>query len=81
MILVKSILTGLAALVLTAILMLVGWMVRVSMVMRKPRDRTVTIGIDPVSVFKSSPGLWIIAMIVFALGFYWEYRRAASGGG
>ena len=74
MILVKSILAGLVALILTAIVLLVGAVV-VLMVRFKPRHGQ-TIGIDPVGIVVSFPLLWIIAVIAFALGFYWEYRRA-----
>jgi len=72
-ILVKSILAGLLSLVLIAILLLVVLIVRLP----KPEAGT-QIGIDPVSIFKSSPLYGIAVIIVFALGFYWEYRRLRS---
>jgi len=70
---VKSILAGLLSLILAAILYLVVLFTRL------PKSEAGTeIGIDPVSMFKSSPLFGITAMIVFVLGFYWEYRRVRS---
>jgi hypothetical protein len=73
MIFVKSVLAGLLSVVSVAILYFVVLIVRAG----KPKAGT-SIGIDPVSMFKSSPRFGITAMIVFALGFYWEYRRVRS---
>jgi hypothetical protein len=70
---VKSTLVGLLALFLAAILYLVV------LVMGLPKSEPGTqVGFDPVSMFKSSPLFGITATIIFALGFYWEYRRVRS---
>jgi len=71
-ILAKSILAGLLSLVLVVILVVVVLVVRLA----KPGPGT-EIAIDPVSIF-NSPLFGITAIIVFALGFYWEYRRLRS---
>ena len=73
MILVKSLLVGLVAAFLAEIFLLVGGIVAIA-VLSHPGVETVAI--DPISVFKSSPALWALALVAFALGFLWEYTRA-----
>jgi len=75
MIFVKSVLAGLGSVVLVAILYLVALIVSTG----KPEAGT-EIGFDPVSMFKSSPLYGITALVIFALRFYWEYRRVRSRG-
>ena len=75
MILLKSILAGLIAVIVAAIVLPVG--VAYYLTWRIQRDKPgpeIAIGFDPVSA-ASSPVSWIITAIVFSLGFYWEYRR------
>jgi len=78
MVFLKSILAGLLALVLAVILLVVGAAV-IGIMLSKGQDGA-AIGFDPISMARSFPLLWVIALCatvgVFALGFYWEYRRA-----
>jgi Kef-type K+ transport system membrane component KefB len=75
MILLKSILAGLLAVIVAAIVLPVG--VCYYLTWRLQRDKPgqeIAIGFDPVTAARS-PVSWIIAAIVFSLGFYWECRR------
>jgi hypothetical protein len=40
-----------------------------------PGRNGAAIGFDPVSMMRHSPSVWIIAVLVFGLGFYMQYRR------
>ena len=72
MIFLKCILAGLGFLVGSAILLpLVA--IALLMVFVGPG-----IGIDLGSTVRSSPILWVLAFLLFLLGFFWEYRRARS---
>jgi len=75
MILLKSILAGLIAVIVAAIILPVG--IGYYLTWKLQRDKpgqAVTVGFDPVSAAKS-PVVWLIAVVVFSLGFYWKYRR------
>jgi len=72
MILVKSLLVGLVAAVMAAILLLLGGMAAVAII---PHPEGTTIAFDPPSVVRSSRALWAFAIVTFALAFVWEYRR------
>ena len=73
MIYVKSILMGLLAVAVTAGVPLM--IVCVYFGLRSERlPAGEAIAIDPINIFKSAPA-WIIAAVVFAVGFYWEHRR------
>jgi hypothetical protein len=75
MVLLKSTLAGLLAVIVAAIVLPVG--VCYYLTWRLQRDKPgqeITIGFDPVNAARSRVG-WIIAALVFSLGFYWEYRR------
>jgi uncharacterized BrkB/YihY/UPF0761 family membrane protein len=69
----KSLLVGLLAAVIAATLVLLGGMVAVAVF---PHAEETAITIDPLSVVRSSPALWALAIVVFALGFLWEYKHA-----
>ncbi|MGH9433471.1 MAG: hypothetical protein ACRD3T_18220 [Terriglobia bacterium] len=71
MIIIKSILAGLVALVVVALLLIIG--VLIAGILTATRGPT--IGIDPVSIMRSFPGYWVMPIIVFSLGFFWEYKR------
>jgi hypothetical protein len=75
-VLLKSILAGLVFLVGAAILLLLGAIVFFATVLA-PEAGT-AVGFDPVSFAKSSPLIWMLAVLVFLLGFSWEYRRAKA---
>jgi len=70
---VKSILVGLCSTFAAAFLLLLGAIVALAIIPH-PEDTVMTI--DPISVAKSSPLLWILAVLVFSVAFSWEYRRA-----
>ena len=76
MVLLKSILAGLVFLVGAAILLLLGTIVYFTAVLA-PEPGT-TVAFDPVSIAKSSPLIWMLAVLVFLLGFSWEYRRVKA---
>jgi hypothetical protein len=71
MLFVKSILVGLLSLIVGAILLLL--IIVVSLTARTSPGTTV--GIDIASFARSSPLIWIFSVLVFSLGFHWEYRR------
>ena len=74
MVLVKCILAGLLSVFLAAILAIV--VITISLSHYRPEGaETVTIGFDPVTAART-PLIWVGSMVVFALGFYLEYRRA-----
>ena len=72
MIFLKSIFAGLLAVVIAA--MVLPMIVCVYLTSRLPRDQETAVGFDLVAAARL-PVTWIIVAIVFALGFYWEYRR------
>jgi uncharacterized BrkB/YihY/UPF0761 family membrane protein len=76
MILLKSLLAGLVFLVGAAILLLLGTLIFFATVLAPEEGEAV--GIDPVSVARSSPMIWVLAVLVFVLGFFWEYRRVKA---
>jgi hypothetical protein len=73
MIFLKCTLAGLLFLVGSAILLFVGAIALFAIFVA--RDKEVTVGFDPVSIVKSSPMLWVLAILLFVLGFAWEHRR------
>jgi hypothetical protein len=79
MILLKSIFAGLLALLIAEIVLPVVIPIVIGLYLswRLPPEkagREVAVGFDPVAAARS-PVSWIMATIVFGLGFYWEYRR------
>jgi hypothetical protein len=79
MIYVKSILAGLLALIVLPVCLLV--IVVVGMVIYAavhPTSGEGSIGWDPISLVRMNPMLWSIPVIVFFMGFMWEYRRIAK---
>jgi hypothetical protein len=71
MILVKSVLAGLFLLIGVGILLLLSTVITLTAL----TSRGTTVGIDVVSVARSSPLIWILAVLTFALGFHWKCRR------
>jgi len=77
MLYVKSILAGLVTLFLSALLFIAVQLFRVLRIAREEMAMTSgEVGIDVVSLFKS-PRSWIVALIAFAIGFWWQFRRAS----
>ncbi len=79
MIYVKSILAGLLALILVPVCLLVivvlGTVIYASV---HPTSGEGSIGWDPVSLFHLNPMLWSVPVVIFFIGFIWEYRRLAK---
>ena len=71
MILWKCIFTGLLAVLIAAIVLPMSVCVHLSWA-SPPGE--FSIGFDPISAARS-PSVWVIAFVVFGLGFYLEYRR------
>jgi hypothetical protein len=79
MIYVKSIVAGLLALIVVPVCLL--FIVVVGMVIYTlvhPPSGEGSIGWDPISLVRMNPMLWSIPVIVFFMGFIWEYRRIAK---
>ncbi len=79
MIYVKSILAGLLALILVPVCLLV--IVVVGMViytLAHPTSGKGSVGWDPIGLWvHMNPMLWSIPLLIFFIGFIWEYRRLA----
>lgn len=78
MIYVKSFLAGLAALLLAAVLLAVG-LTAVNFLHPAPpqgNDKAIQWDFFEVLDFRSWHS-WLPALIIFGLGFYWEFRRAS----
>ena len=67
----KSTLVGLSSLIAGGILLL---LIMVASLTARTSPGTM-VGIDVVSVARSSPLIWAFAVLVFSLGLHWEYRR------
>jgi hypothetical protein len=79
MIYVKSVLAGLLALIVAPICVLV--ILVVAMVIYALVHSTSgegSIGWDPISLVHTNPMLWSIPVLIFLMGFIWEYRRLAK---
>jgi hypothetical protein len=76
MIVIKSIFAGLLLLIVTAFLSLVAAMIALTVFVR--REGNEPVGIDPISVVRNTPILWVVAAVIFLLGFFWEFRRTNS---
>ena len=76
MIILKCILAGLSFLVAFVFLAPVAVAVIFALFVR--REPGTTIGFDPVSIMRSFPVLWLVPILVFLLGSFWEYRRIRS---
>jgi TRAP-type C4-dicarboxylate transport system permease small subunit len=71
MIYVKSIFAGLAAVIVTSIVLVIVLVIWLSVTTREQ------VGIDVISVVKW-PVAWIYVSVLFGLGFGWEFRRQAK---
>jgi hypothetical protein len=43
---------------------------------RQPRNSEIGLGWDPISFARMAPG-WLILLLAFIAGFWWQYRRLA----
>ena len=72
----KSLLAGLAALIIASMLSVVAMAVYLSAVYKPTEGEA--IGWDPISLVHRSPWVIVVAILVFLGGFIWELRRARS---
>lgn len=78
MIYVKSVLTGLAAVIVAEILVAIGGISALLVIAsRQPHESDGGLGWDPVAFARTLPG-WLILVLAFVAGFWWQYRRLAS---
>jgi hypothetical protein len=73
MIYVKSVLAGILALVIAVFSTIVAILVYDS----RSSESPTTIGWDPHAASRS-PGFWAIIALIFAVGFFWEFRRLSQ---
>ena len=74
MIMGKCILSGLLALLIAAIVLPMSVCAYLTWTAH-PGKNEAAIGFDPISMVRSSPSVWVIAVLIFGLGFYLQYRR------
>ena len=71
---VKSLVVGVVALFSGTILYLV---ISISFALRRyPPPPGVEVSFDLRSVINHEPSFWLVALLAFGAGFYWEFRRA-----
>jgi hypothetical protein len=75
MIYVKSVLVGLTAALIASVLCLCVYFMLVVFVVAPKVPTGQSVGIDIRSVF-GGPIFWLIALLAFAIGWYWEFRGA-----
>ncbi len=77
MIYLKSVLCGLAAVILSAIAAGFGIITLLAIKSRNlPPGQSY--GWDPVSLLRNSTIAWLVLAVAFVAGFAWEYRHAAN---
>jgi ABC-type transport system involved in cytochrome c biogenesis permease component len=76
MIFLNCILAGLGFLVGSAIVLFLAAGLFLSFLVE--HEKGTVVGFDPVSMMRSSPIFWILAFLLFLLGFSRKYRRARS---
>jgi uncharacterized BrkB/YihY/UPF0761 family membrane protein len=74
MVYLKSFLVGVAAVIVVGVLFLVAIFVYLN-VAYKPAEGE-AIGWDPISLVHQSPWVTVVLVLVFLVGFFWEFRRA-----
>jgi hypothetical protein len=78
MIYIKSLLIGVVALFATMIVYLV---ILIAVLLRRypppPLPPGAEVSFDLRSFINHSTSFWLVALLAFALGFYWEFRRAS----
>lgn len=72
----KGAIAGVVAVFLCAMIVVLTALVAIIWMSRRAKGDTV-IGWDFVS-FAKTPLAWVIFSLAFAVGFYWEYRRATA---
>jgi len=74
MVYVRSLLAGIAAVLMALVLAILGGGLYVYIASRSTEDGA--IGWDPTSLKR--PLIWIVAALPFAAGILWEFRRAGK---
>jgi uncharacterized BrkB/YihY/UPF0761 family membrane protein len=77
MIILKSLAAGLLAVLATAMVITILAIAALLVLSARNNADETSIGWDPVA-FGRAPLPWIIFLFVFAIGFYWQYRRLAG---
>lgn len=67
---VKSILVGVLAVLVASIVSLIIF----AIVINRNSPPGYSVGIDPTGLVKA-PYFWILVLLAFAIGFYWQFRR------
>jgi len=77
MIILKSLAAGLLAVLATAIVITILAIGALLVLSARNHEEDTSIGWDPVT-FAREPLAWIIFLLAFAAGFYWQYRRIVA---
>lgn len=77
MVFLKSIMVGVATMVSAAICLGIAAIIVLAFKSSNLPDGQ-TLQWDPVSLLRTSSTAWMILLISFALGFWWEYRKAKA---
>ena len=77
MIILKSLAAGLLAVLATAMTITILSIVALLVLSAKNHRKDTSFGWDPVA-FARAPLAWIIFLLAFAAGFYWQYRRIVA---
>jgi hypothetical protein len=77
MIILKSLAAGLLAVFATAMTITILAIAALLVLSARNHKEGTSIGWDPVA-FARTPLAWIIFLLAFAAGFYWQYRRIVA---
>jgi hypothetical protein len=77
MIILKSLAAGLLAVLATATVITILAIVALLVLSAKNQTEDTSIAWDPIA-FVRAPLPWVIFLLAFAAGFYWQYRRIAA---
>jgi len=77
MIILKSLADGLLAVLATAMMITILAIVALLALSAGNHREDTSIGWDPVA-FARAPLAWIIFLLAFAAGFYWQFHRSVS---
>ena len=77
MIILKSLAAGLLAVLATVVVITILVIVALLVFSARNHAEDIAIGWDPVA-FGRTPLAWIVFLLAFAAGFYWQYRRIVA---
>jgi hypothetical protein len=72
---IKSTLVGIFTLLVASIAYLIAMIIILLRKYAPPPGVVAEVGFD-LSAIINRPSFWVVAIAAFALGFYWEFRRA-----